>query len=67
MRPYMESTCPASVEDCPARLASVVLTLVEVCLVEVVWSRNVHIIETCDLVGSAEVSFRVKYSIAIVV
>lgn len=67
MRLYIESTCPASVGDCPARLASVVLTLVEVCLVEVVWSRNVHIIETCDLVGSVDVSFRVVYSVAIVV
>lgn len=58
MRPYIESTCPASVGDYLARFASVVLTLVEVRLVEVVWSRYVHVIETCDLVGSVGVSFR---------
>lgn len=47
-------------------LAPVILTLVEVCLVEVVGSRNVHIIETCDLIGSVGVSLHVEYSVAIV-
>ncbi len=31
-------------------------TLVEVALVEVVWARNIHIVETCYLYGCDEYS-----------